>query len=133
MLLVFVGLLVALALFTAYTRNYQRTVVALGEQIDPTAITLLTPRAQALRTVAVIVLWPLSFGFGMLFIAWWKAVALVVGAYVVLVPVMGTLTPRARAPHYLMSIRRDLARRAGAGDRRAGDLRALAARLDQLH
>ena len=133
MLLLYLLLLAALALFTAYTRNFQRTVVTLGNQVDATLTTRLIPRAQWLRTAAVLAGWAAALGLGAAFIAWWKAVALVVGGFVLLVPVLGSLTPRAMAPHYLERIRADLHRRVAQGGADAGQLRRVLAHLDQLN
>jgi len=130
MLLLYLVLLGALAVLTAYTRNFQRTIVALGNELDQGAGSAVTPRTQLLRTLAVAASWPVAFGLGLLFIAWWKAVALVVGAFVLLVPTLGSLTPRAMSPHYLCRIRTDLEHRLAAGEGDRAQLRALLARLD---
>jgi hypothetical protein len=132
MLILYLALLAALAAFTAYTRNFQRTVVTLGNQVDATLTTRLIPRAQWLRTVAVLLGWAAALGLGAAFIAWWKAVALVVGAFIVLVPVIGSLTPRAMAPHYVAQIRADLQRRVAQGGADAPQLRRVLTHLDQL-
>ena len=132
MLVLYILLLGALALFTAYTRNFQRTIVGLGRGLDTALAAAAAPRVQLLRTVAVLFAWPAAVGLGMLFVAWWKAVALVVGAFLVLVPVLGALTPRAMSAHYLRAIRADLERRLAAGDADAAQLRPLLEHLDRL-
>lgn len=121
-----------LALGTAYTRNFQRTLVALQERLGGEAALRLTPRGQWIRTGVVAAGWPVLIGLGLLVVAWWKAVALVVGGFVLLVPVLGSFTPRAMAPHYVEAIRRDLALRIGRGARDADQLRQLDARLGAL-
>lgn len=133
MLLLYLVLLAALALLTAYTRNFQRTIVALGARVDEGATTAMTPRTQWLRTLAVALSWPLAFGLGIAFIAWWKVVALVVGAFLVLVPVLGSLTPRSMSAHYLERIRSDLRRRVTQGGPEAGRLRQVLARVEELN
>jgi len=129
MLLLYLLLLGALALLTAYTRNFQRTIVALGSTLDQGAGAAVTPRRQLLRTLAVAASWPLAFGLGLLFIAWWKAVALVVGSFVLLVPVLGSLTPRSMSAHYLRRIRADLEHRLASGE---GDREQLRTALEHL-
>lgn len=132
MLTLYLLLLGALALFTAYTQNFQRTIAALQGEVGAAAGAALMPRTQGLRTVALLVGWPLAFGLGIAFIAWWKAVALLLAAFLVLVPLLGSLTPRPMSPHYLACIRSDLARRIAAGTRDAGELRRVIARLDRV-
>lgn len=129
MLLLYLVLLGALAAFTAYTRNFQRTIVALGSELQHGAGTAVTPRWQLLRTLAVAASWPVAFGIGLLFIAWWKAVALVVGAFLLLVPVLGSFTPRSMSPHYLFRIRTELEHRLAAGE---GDREQLEGALERL-
>jgi hypothetical protein len=131
MLLLYILLLGALALLTAYTRNFQRTLVALDDALDaPGGMT--PPRAQGLRTAAVLVAWPVGLAVGMAFFAWWKAVVLVLLAFMVLVPLLGTLTPRPLADHYLGRIRADLERRLAVGDGDPTDLRRTLEVLDGL-
>lgn len=130
MLLLYLLLLGALALLTAYTRNFQRTIVTLGSALDQGAGSAVTPRRQLLRTAAVAASWPAAFGIGLLFIAWWKAVALVVGSFLLLVPVLGSLTPRAMSPHYLQRIRTDLEHRIASGEGDREQLRTILERLD---
>jgi hypothetical protein len=132
MLLLYILLLGMLAAFTAYTRNVQSTVIALGQQV-PAAGPLVTPRWQSARTLALVVAWPAAIGLGMLFVAWWKAVALVVGAFVLLVPVIGSFTPRPMSRHYRNSIRADLERRIARGGREAAALGATLEQLDALN
>lgn len=132
LLVLYVLLLGALAALTAYTRNFQRTLVALGDALGSAGGALVMPREQWLRTAAVVLGWPAALGLGLLFIAWWKAVALVLAAFVLLVPLLGSFTPRASSRHYLDRIRADLARRIAAGGRDAGKLREIARRLDEL-
>jgi hypothetical protein len=131
MLLLYLLLLAALALVTAYTRNFQRTLVAVGGEIEDGAAPL-TPRAQWLRTALLVFGWPAAFGLGVTFIAWWKTVALVVGAFALLVPVLGSLTPRSGSAHYLGRIKADLARRIAAQPRDAARLRQALARIEQI-
>ena len=133
MLVLYALLLGAIALFTAYTRNFQRTVVALAAALGSTHGPLVTPRAQLVRTFALLLVWPAALGLGMAFIAWWKAIALVVGAFLLLVPALGALTPRANSAHYLAAIRADLERRLAAGGDDDGALREVLARLDRLN
>ena len=132
MLVLYVLLLGALALFTAYTRNFQRTIVGLGAGLDSGQGAVLAPRVQLLRTLGMLLGWPAALGFGMLFIAWWKAAALVVGAFLLLVPVLGALTPRAMSAHYVQRLRADVARRVAAGAPDAERLRHLLQHLDGL-
>jgi len=132
MLVLYVLLLGALALFTAYTRNFQRTIVSLGAGLDSGEGAVLAPRVQLLRTLGMLLGWPAALGFGMLFIAWWKAAALVVGAFLLLVPVLGALTPRAMSAHYVQRLRADVARRVAAGAPDADRLRRLLQHLDGL-
>jgi len=132
MLVLYVLLLGALALFTAYTRNFQRTIVGLGAGLDSGEGAVLAPRVQLLRTLGMLLGWPAALGFGMLFIAWWKAAALVVGAFLLLVPVLGALTPRAMSAHYVQRLRADVARRVAAGAPDADRLRRLLQHLDGL-
>ena len=132
MLVLYILLLGALALFTAYTRNFQRTIVGIGAGLDSSEGAALAPRVQILRTVGLLLAWPAALGLGMLFIAWWKAVALVVGAFLLLVPVLGALTPRAMSAHYVLRLRADVARRLAAGAPDAERLRRLLRHLDGL-
>jgi hypothetical protein len=132
MLVLYILLLGALALFTAYTRNFQRTIVAIGTGLDSALAAAAAPRVQHLRTLAVLLAWPAAVGLGMLFVAWWKAVALVVGAFLVLVPVLGALTPSAMSAHYVRAIRADLERRLAQGGPDALQLRPLLEHLDRL-
>ncbi|HSA82750.1 MAG TPA: hypothetical protein VLE23_18170 [Geminicoccaceae bacterium] len=132
MLALYILLLGALALLTAYTRNFQRTIVGVGTGLDPALAAAAAPRVQLLRTLSVLFAWPAAVGLGMLFVAWWKAVALVVGAFLLLVPALGALTPRAMSAHYVRAIRADLERRLAAGDADAAQLRPLLAHLDRL-
>jgi hypothetical protein len=132
MLVVYLLLLGALALFTAYTRNFQSTIVALSSHFDETAGAHLTPDAQRLRTFGLLAGWPIAVALGVLFIAWWKAIALVLAAFLLLVPVFGTLAPRPESGHYVASIRADLRRRIARGGRDAGQLRELLDRLNQI-
>ena len=131
MLVLYVLMLAAIALFTAYTRNFQRTVVALVTELGSASGPLVTPRAQQLRTLAVLLVWPAAVGVGIAFFAWWKAMALVVGAFLILVPGLGALTPRAMSAHYLEAIRSDLERRLAAGAADAAELRQILARLER--
>ena len=132
MLVLYLLLLGALALFTAYTSNFQRTLIALGGQVDQAAGAHLMPKAQRLRTIGLLAGWPIAVGLGVLFVAWWKAMALVIGAYVGLVPLLGALTPRPQSAHYVARIRADLRRRVARGGRDAAQLRELLDRLDQI-
>jgi hypothetical protein len=132
MLVLYVLLLGALALFTAYTRNFQRTIVALGAELDSGLGASVAPQAQNWRTLAVLLAWPAATGVALLFVTWWKAVALVVGAFILLVPALGTLTPRAVSAHYVRRIRADLERRRAAGGADAEQLGRVLRQLDRL-
>jgi len=132
MLFLYLLLLGALALLTAYTRNFQRTLVAIDAELDPGAGLALTPRRQWQRTIAVVAGWPIAFGLGVSFIAWWKAVALVIGAFLLLVPVLGAFTPRPMSAHYLERIRNDLERRMAGDGREAERLRPVLERVLRL-
>jgi hypothetical protein len=132
MLLFYLLLLGALALFTAYTRNFQRTLVELGNRVDESAAAGLIPYGQRLRTVALLAGWPVALGLGMLFVAWWKAVGLVVGAFLILVPVLGALTPRPESRHYIDQIRSDLQARVAHGGRDVKELARILERLDEI-
>jgi hypothetical protein len=134
MLVLYILVLALLAAFTAYTRNFQSTVIGLGQQIGAAAAAL-TPRQQSLRTIALVMAWPAAIGIGMIFVAWWKAVALVVGAFLLLVPVVGSLTPRPMAAHYRDRIRADLARRIakGAHGQDRAELRAALEQIEALN
>jgi hypothetical protein len=131
-LVLYVFAIALLALTTAYTRNFQRTLVGLQERLGDEAAARLTPRGQWARTALIAAGWPVLLSLGLLVVAWWKAVALAVGGFLLLVPVLGSFTPRAMAPHYLQAIRRDLAARIGRGGRDVDTLRRLDARLDAL-
>jgi hypothetical protein len=132
MLLLYLLLLGALALFTAYTRNFQRTIVGLGGELGGETGVLLTPREQWWRTAAIIFGWPLAFAVGLAFVAWWTVVALVLAAFLLLVPLLGSFTPRPASPHYVERIRADLARRIAAGGREAEKLQRVFRQLDDL-
>ena len=132
MLLVYLLLLAALALFTAYTRNFQRTIVDLGSKLDEMAAAWLMPRGQRLRTMGLLAGWPIALGLGMLFVAWWKAVALVVAAFALLVPLLGAFTPRPGSQHYVARLRDDLRRRIGNGGRDIAELRRILERFDDI-
>ena len=132
MLLLYLILLGALALLTAYTRNFQRTVVELGSQLDERAAVRLMPGGQRFRTMAVLAGWPVAVGLGMLFVAWWKAVALVVAAFALLVPLLGAFTPRPGSAHYIARLRDDLRRRIGRGGGDVDGLRQTLTRLDEI-
>ncbi len=131
MLLLYILLLGALAAFTAYTRHVQSTVIGLGQQISG-AGPLPTPRGQSLRTLALVAAWPAAIGIGMLFVAWWKAVALVVGAFLLLVPLTGSFMPRPMSAHYVDKIRSDLERRIARGGQGAAQLKNILEQLDAL-
>ncbi len=132
-MLALTGLLLgALALFTAYTRNFQRTIVAIDAELGSGFGGAVTPRLQILRTLAVLIAWPAAVGLAMLVFAWWKAIALVIGAFVLLVPVLGALTPRASSAHYVGRIRADLEQRQAAGGTDAGQLDQVLRQLDRL-
>jgi hypothetical protein len=131
MLVLYLLLLGGVALFTAYTRNFQRTVVTLAGELGGTQGPLVTPRRQLLRTLAVLLVWPAAVGVGIAFFAWWKAIGLVVAAFLLLVPALGALTPRAMSAHYLEAIRADLEQRLAAGGTDAAELRQILARLAQ--
>jgi hypothetical protein len=93
MLALYLLLLGSLALLTAYTRNFQSTIVALSSHLDAAAGAHLVPNAQRLRTMALLAGWPIAVGLGVLFVAWWKAMALALGAFLLLAPALGALTP----------------------------------------
>jgi hypothetical protein len=135
MLLLYILLLGLLAALTAYARHLQSTLITLEQQIPGAAGRVATPRQQTLWTLGLVLGWPAALGIGMLFIAWWKAAALVAGAFLLLVPVIGSLMPRPMSAHYLDRIRSDLEQRAaqGARDRRDAErLRRIIEQLDQL-
>jgi ABC-type transport system involved in cytochrome bd biosynthesis fused ATPase/permease subunit len=77
----------------------------------------------------VLLVWPAAVGVGVAFFAWWKAIGLVVAAFLLLVPALGALTPRAMSAHYLAAIRADLEQRLAAGSTDAAELRQILARL----
>jgi hypothetical protein len=131
-LIVYLLLLGALALFTAYTRNFQRTIIEVGGRLDPAAAAQLMPRGQRFRTAALLAGWPIAIGLGMSFVAWWKAMALVIAAFLILVPLLGALTPRAGSQHYVARLRGDLRRRIGEGGRDVEELRRILGRLDEI-
>lgn len=131
MLLLYILLLAGLALFTAYTRNFQRTVIEIADALDQSAAAV-APRAQGWRTAAMLVAWPLAIGVGMTFVAWWKAVALVVAAFL-MVPVLGALTPRPRSTHYLERIRTDLRARIARNAGDADELQRVLEAIDRLN
>lgn len=114
MLLLYILLLGLLAALTAYTRNFQGSLIKLGQQVVATGA-LPTPRWQTLRTIGLVLGWPAVLGLGMLFVAWWKVAALVAGAFLLLVPVIGSFLPRPMSAHYLDRIRSDLAQRVARG------------------
>lgn len=132
LLIVYLLLLGALALLTAYTGNFQRTIVEFGGRLDPSAAPRLMPRGQRLRTAALLAGWPVAIGLGMSFVAWWKAMALVLGAFLVLVPLLGPLTPRPGSAHYVARLRDDLRRRIARSGRDVEELRRLLNRLDEI-
>jgi hypothetical protein len=132
MLLLYLFLLGALALVTAYTRNFQRTLVELGSRIGESASAGLIRHGQRLRTMALLAGWPGAVGFGMMLVAWWKAVALALRAFVILVPVLGALTPRPESHYYLDRIRADLRARIANGGGDVKELAQILARLDEL-
>jgi hypothetical protein len=80
--------------------------------------------------------WPAALGIGMLFVAWWKAAALVAGAFLLLVPAIGSLMPRPMSTHYLDRIRSDLeqrvARSARDGGRDAEQLERILEQIDAI-
>jgi hypothetical protein len=117
MLLLYILLLGMLAAFTAYARHLQSTVITLEQQIPGAAGRIATPGQQTLRTLTLVLGWPAALGIGMLFIAWWKAAALVAGAFLLLVPVIGSLMPRPMSAYYLDRIRSDLEQRVAQGAR----------------
>jgi hypothetical protein len=136
MLLLYVLLLGALAAFTAYARHLQSTVITLEQRIPGASGRIATPGQQTLRTLTLVLGWPAALGIGMLFIAWWKAAALVAGAFLLLVPVIGSLMPRPMSAHYLEQIRSDLEQRVAQGARDRGRdtqrLERILAQLDAL-
>jgi hypothetical protein len=131
MLLLYLLLLGLLAMLTAYTRNVQSTLITLGQQIAAPGA-LPTPRRQALRTMVLVLAWPAAMGFGMLFIAWWKAAALMVAAFLLLVPAIGSFLPRPMSVYYLDQIRSDLEQRVARGGPDAAQLRRILAQSDAL-
>jgi hypothetical protein len=135
MLLLYILLLGLLAALTAYARHLQSTVITLEQQIPGAAGTIATPRQQTLRTLSLVLGWPAALGIGMLFIAWWKAAALVAGAFLLLVPVIGSFMPRPMSAHYLDRIRSDLEQRVAQSakdGRDAPQLERILAQIDQL-
>jgi hypothetical protein len=80
--------------------------------------------------------WPAVLGIGMLFVAWWKAAALVVGAFLLLVPAIGSLMPRPMSAPYVERIRSDLAQRVARcgrdGRRAAPQLKRILEQLDAI-
>jgi hypothetical protein len=118
--------------FTAYARHLQSTVITLEQQIPGAAGRIATPGQQTLRTLTLVLGWPAALGIGMLFVAWWKAAALVAGAFLLLVPVIGSLMPRPMSAHYLDRIRADLEQRLSRGGHDAAPLRRIIERLDAL-
>jgi hypothetical protein len=129
MLLLYLLLLGMLAAFTAYTRHLQSTV---KQQIPGAAGRIATPRQQTLRILALVLGWPAALGLGMLFVAWWKAAALVAAAFLLLVPVLGSLMPRPMSAHHLDRIRADLERRVARGAGGARDAGQLERILEQI-
>ena len=136
MLLLYILLLGLLAAFTAYGRHLQSTVITLEQQIPGAAGIIATPRQQALRTLGLVLGWPAVLGIGMLFVAWWKAAALVAGAFLLLVPLIGSFMPRPMSAHYVDRIRADLeqrmARCAKDGGRDAPQLERILAQIDAI-
>ena len=132
MLLLYILLLGLLAAFTAYARHLQSTVITLEQQIPGAAGIVATPRQQTLRTLGLVLGWPTALGIGMLFVAWWKAAALVAGAFLLLVPVIGSLMPRPMSAYYLDRIRSDLERRVARSVKDARDAAQLGRILAQL-
>jgi hypothetical protein len=136
MLLLYILLLGGLAAFTAHARHLQSTVLTLEQHIPGATGTMATPRQQTLRTLGLVLGWPAALGIGMLFIAWWKAAALVAGAFLLLVPVIGSLMPRPMSAHYLDRIRSDLEQRVAqatrGGGRDAPQLKRILEQLDAL-
>jgi ABC-type transport system involved in cytochrome bd biosynthesis fused ATPase/permease subunit len=128
-LVLYLGLLALLALLTAYTRNYQRTVVDLDQSLD--AGGRLIPPMQPIRTMLVAGLWPLALLIGLAFIAWWKAVVLVVGSFVLLTPVLGSFTPRPMSRHFLNRVEDHLRRRIAEHPAERADLERLARQLER--
>ena len=137
MLLLYILLLGLLAAFTAYARHLQSTVITLEQQIPGAAGRVATPRQQTLRTLGLVLGWPAALGIGMLFVAWWKAAALVAGAFLLLVPVIGSLMPRPMSAHYLDRIRSDLEQRlaqcAKAGGRDGPQLERILGQIDAIN
>jgi hypothetical protein len=132
MLLLYILLLGALAAFTAYARHLQSTVITLEQQIPGASGRIATPGQQTLRTLTLVLGWPAALGIGMLFIAWWKAAALVAGAFLLLVPVAGSFMPRPMSAHHLDRIRSDLERRVDRCARDGPDRRQLERILGQI-
>lgn len=130
LLVLYLGLLALLALLTAYTRNYQRTIVELDQALQ--AAGRLVPPLQVLRTILIVTLWPAAFILGVLFVAWWKAVVLVVGSFLLLTPVMGSFTPRPMSPHFLRRLRGDVERRIADGPGDPVELRRIADRIAEM-
>jgi hypothetical protein len=123
----------ALALFTAYTRNFQGTVIEVARRTDVAAGDQVAPRAQTRRTLALVALWPAALFAGLVVFQWWKAVLLVIVAFVLLVPLLGALlTPPAMSGHYVLRIRADLERRLERGEGDAARLRGVLRTLDRL-
>ena len=123
----------ALALFTAYTRNFQGTVAGIARRCAADAADVVAPRAQGLRTLALVALWPAALFLGLAFFQWWKAVLLPVVAFTLLVPLLGALlTPRAMSGHYVAAIRADLEQRLACGRGDAERLRGVLRALDRL-
>lgn len=120
--LAYLALVAALALATAYTRNYQATVSALAERVEPWARGEVTPPWQSARTLAVALAWLLTIALGILFLQWWKVALLAGGGLLLLVPLFGSLTPRPLSAHYLDRLHADVEHRLA---RRRGDAAAL--------
>lgn len=129
-LALYLGLLALLALFTAYTRNYQRTVVDLDQALQANG--RVVPPAQGMRTILVVALWPSAVAVGLAFLAWWKAVALVVGSFVLLTPVLGSLTPRPMSAHFLVRLQAHLRRRLADDDEDRAELERISGELARL-
>jgi hypothetical protein len=132
MLLLYILLLGALAAFTAYARHLQSTVITLEQQIPGASGRIATPGQQTLRTLTLVLGWPAALGVGMLLIAWWKAAALVAGAFLLLVPVAGSLMPRPMSAHHLDRIRSDLERRVARSGKDGRDTERLRHILGQI-
>ncbi len=76
----------------------------------------------------MLLIWPLAFALGLVFVQWWKTIILLIAAFAI-VPIAARYVPAAMSEHHIAGIRADIERRIAAGSSDDAALRRLLAHL----